>query len=234
VHCAATAGPEIGPVRKVNVDATRTLLDASRAAGTARWLHISTGAVYDFTKNPPLVSEDAPLKTDGDPYGLTKAQGDLAVLEAVTQGLHATILRPVAILGFHPTSTWAVRIPMRVRDGAIPLVGDGMNTWSWVHVENLVDATMLALESDIAVGRVYNVVDGQATWRAYTDHVRRWFDTPPLPSTPREEMPPGAYWTGRLSSERLRHELAWKPQLTYEDGMAEAEEYWKSVGSKRG
>jgi nucleoside-diphosphate-sugar epimerase len=228
VHCAATTGPDVETARAVNAGGTRAMIAAARAAGVKRFVQISSVAVYDFLANPPQIDEDSPIKKEGDPYGLTKAEADLVVLEAIAAGLPATILRPVAILGVHPSSTWSVKIPERVRDGKIPLAIDGRNTWSWVHVENLADALVLALEKDAAIGRTYNVVDGQSTWRSFTDDIRRWFGAPPLPTKSREELAPGQYWTGRFSSQRLRRELGWTPRLSYWDGMAEAEAYWRA------
>jgi nucleoside-diphosphate-sugar epimerase len=38
-----------------------------------------------------------------DQYGTTKAEGDRIVLEAIVAGFPATILRPGAILGVHPS-----------------------------------------------------------------------------------------------------------------------------------
>jgi len=234
VHAAATVGLDIEPVRVVNVAGTRSMIAAARATGARRFVQISTLGVYDLRANPQLVDEDAPLKTDGDPYGVTKAEADAAVLEAMTADVRATILRPGPVLGVHPTSTWAVMVPERVRDEgktALRINGkviDGSNTWSWVHAENLADALVLVLENEAAVGRVYNVVDGHTTWGAYTDDIRRWFGTPRLHAKPKEELPLHPLWTGRYSADRIRRELSWTPRLTYADGMGEAEAYWRA------
>jgi nucleoside-diphosphate-sugar epimerase len=227
IHCAAGAGPDLEPVRRINVDGTRTMSEVALAARAKRYVHISTIGVYDIA-GAPVVTEDTPLKTQGDPYGLTKAEADRVVLDAMVRGLPATILRPGAILGVHPTSTWAVKIPGMVRDRKIKLKDDGGDSWPFVHVENLVDAILLSIESDRAVGRVYNMVDEHRTWREYTDEIRAWFESEPLDSIPRAELPLNGYWTGRIDASRIRSELGYAPKLTYEDGMAEAATYWKS------
>ena len=48
---------------------------------------------------------------------MTKAEADRVVLEAMLRGLPPVILRPGAVLGLHPTSTWAVRMPEGIRAG---------------------------------------------------------------------------------------------------------------------
>lgn len=227
VHCAATAGGEPELIRHINWQGTRSMLEAARAARVSRFVHISTVSVYDFSANPALIDEDALLKSSGDPYGWTKADADKEVLTESRAGLPVVILRPPAILGAHATSTWAVKIPKLIRDGKLPLPADGLNTWSWVHIENLVDAVVLALEEDRATGRIYNVVDGHSMWRAFTDDLRKWFDAPPLRETPREELKPGQYWTGRYAAERIHDELGWIPRRTYAEGMAEGEAAWR-------
>jgi nucleoside-diphosphate-sugar epimerase len=226
IHCAATAGPEVEPVRRVNVDGTRALVDAALERGVTRFIQISTISVYD-REGRSAIDEDSPLKTSGDPYGWTKAEADRVVLGAMKRGLRATILRPGAILGSGPTSTWGTRMPQMVLDGKVKLRRDGGDTIPFVHVEDLVDAVMLALHSDRAIGQVYNVADESHTWREYTDEIRRWFDLPELERIPDAEIQPGAYWVGTASTERIRRELGFAPTRSYRDGMAEAERAWR-------
>jgi len=226
IHCAATAGPEIDPVRRVNVDGTRALADAALEQRVHRFIQISTISVYD-REGRSAIDEDSPLKTSGDPYGLTKAEADRVVLDAMKRGLDAVILRPGAILGAGATSTWATRVPQMVQEGKVKLRKNGTDTIPFIHVEDLVDAVMLALHSSRAVGRVYDVADEHHTWREYTDEVRRWFDLPELDRVPDAEIQPGTFWIGTVSTQRIRRELGFAPTRSYRDGMAEAEHAWR-------
>ncbi len=226
VHCAATSGPDLEPVRRVNAEGTRAMIEAALAAGCRRYVHISTCSVYR-TDGLALVNEEAPLKETGDPYGVTKAEADKIVLDGAARGLPAVILRPGAILGVHPTSTWAIKMPARVRDRQIKLTIDGRNTVPYVHVEDLVDAVLLALGSERAAGRVYNAVDGHMTWKDYTDEIRGWFGTPPLEVVPKDQVPDGGNWTGNFDATRIRAELNYAPRRTYAEGMAEAGRHWR-------
>lgn len=226
VHAAATAGPDLDAVRRVNAGGTRAMVEAALAAKVRRFVQISTVSVY-ASAGLERADETTPLKESGDPYGVTKAEADEIVLDAMARGLPATILRPGAILGAHPTSTWAVRVPARVRDREVKLKGDGGDTIPWVHVEDVVGAVLLALETDRAVGRVYTLADGRVTWREYTDRVRGWFGTAPLDSIAMADLPPGAYSTTLFVTDRIRRELGYAPTRSYDDGMAEAEAYWK-------
>lgn len=229
IHCAATVGPDMETARRVNVEGTRTMVEAALRARVRRYVQISTVSVYARIPEE-LLDENAPLKQEGDPYGFTKADADRVVLEAMERGLPAVILRPGAILGLHRTSTWAVKVPQRIRDGQTKLRGDGREPIPWVQIQDLVDAVLLALDDDRAVGRIYNVADGHTTWRRYTDDVRAWFGAPPLEETPVTEF--GEYWMGRFDASRIRRELGYAPRRSYEQGMGEAAEYWARERSR--
>jgi nucleoside-diphosphate-sugar epimerase len=234
VHCAATLGADLEDARRVNVGGTAGLAAAAREAGCRRFVHISTLSVYDWESGREVFDESAPLKTvvkayahtpAASPYyGLSKAEGERALAAEMERGLAATIFRLAAVLGVHPTSSWAVLVPAKVRDGQVMLYGDGSDPLPWTHVENVRNALLLALANDVAGGRAYNVVDGHVTWRRYVDDVRTWFLRPrPAPSVTRDRPPS----LGRCPADRIRADLGYAPLRTYEDGMAEAAAWWK-------
>ena len=230
VHCAATAGPDLEPVRRVNVDGTRSVVEATLRAGVPRFLHVSTLSVY-AKAGLETIDEDSPLETEGAPYGRTKAEGDRIVLAAAARGLGATIFRPGAILGVHPTSTWAVKVPSSIRDRKVKLKGDGGDTLPFVHVEDLIETALRSTEIDQSLGGVYNFADHSGTWRAYSDEVRSWFGTAPLDVIPEGDPAGGAPWTGRYDTARARVHIDHAPKRTYAEGMNEARRYWEGARS---
>jgi 2-alkyl-3-oxoalkanoate reductase len=221
VHCAATAGDDLAHVRHVNVGATRAILDAARAAEVLRCVHISTAAVYERGHHL-LIDESVPRVTEGDPYPLTKAEAEREVETAAFAGLATTILRPPAVLGWAPTSTWGQRVPERIRDGVMPAGRPAGDTFAWVHVDDLADAVRVALEEDRAVGGVYDVVGGCVTWGEYVDEVRSWF--PQAPDPVDRDAPPA--WAGLIRGDRLEEELGMRPWRTFAEGMDEAAVRW--------
>lgn len=227
VHCAATVGSDLDQVRRVNRDGTRTISRVALEAGIGRFVHISTGAVYD-RGDREVLDEDAPRRSEatpgGDPYSLTKAEAEEEVEAAARDGLPAVILRPPAILGYAPTSTWGVVVPTMIREGRFGQGRHPGQSLAWVHVDDLADAVVLALDSDRASGRVYNVVGGHTTLGAYVDDVRGWFDPPPA-----SPLDPDAddVWQGRYAADRIRDELGWEPQRSYDEGMAESIAHWQ-------
>jgi dihydroflavonol-4-reductase len=225
VHSAATADPDRETAARVNVTGTRSMIAAALENGADRYVQISTGSVYRL-EGITVVDEESPLLgPDGDAYGATKADADRAVLEhARRDGLRATILRLGAVLGVHPTSTWGVKVPDRIRSDPSLTPRPRSRTMPWVHVEDVVDALLLALSSEVAIGRVYNLVDEHTTWGDYVDRVRSWFGLEPQPEP--EGMPPA--WTGRFDGGRVRKNLGYAPRRGYEQGMEEAGAYWRA------
>jgi nucleoside-diphosphate-sugar epimerase len=170
-------------MRRVNVEGTRVLLEAAVQAGCTRFVHMSSVAVY-ARNDHAVVDESTPFLQEGLPFNLSKVAADHAVWAASAQGLPVTVLRLSAVLGGHPTSTWAVRLAQGIAQGKYVLEGDGSGSWPYGHVDNLAKAVVLAVHSSRAVGQAYNIVDRQTTAREYTDRFRQWRAVGPLPTRP--------------------------------------------------
>lgn len=237
VHCAATIADDLDEARRVNVGGTAALAGAAREAGCRQLIHISTVSVYDWEAGLEIFDESAPLKSAvksyvhspaASPfYGLSKAEGERALVAEMERGLAATIFRLGAVLGVHPTSSWAVIVPEKIRTGEVKLTGDGIAPLPWTHVANVRRAVELALARPISHGRAYNLVDGHVTWRRYVEDVQSWFTGALAAEPPREPSQPEARaFVGRCAIERIREDLGYQPPRTYEDGMAEAAAWW--------
>ncbi len=250
IHAAASIAGDLVEARRVNVSGTAGLAAAARSEGCGRFVHISTISVYDWVAARAALEaqgeggvdtefdETTPQKEGerayayspaGSPwYGLTKAEAERALEAEMALGLPATILRLGAVLGVHPTSSWAVGVPADVRAGRVRLVADGTGLIPWTHVQNIGRVVDLAVASPAAAGRSYNVVDSHVTFGRYVEDVRAWF--PDALPAPREAAGPGATFAARCSNERLHRELGYTPIRSYEDAMAEAAAWWRARG----
>lgn len=231
VHTAATADPDTA--HEVNVTGTRAIAGAALLS-ELRLVHVSTTSVYDLDatsdgtvdEGHPLVGRDgeaSPVSSSGSAYATTKAHAEHAVVRAVRNGLAGAILRPPAVLGAGPTSTWGTRVPRRIRDGDGPAIA-GESTFGWVHVEDLVDAVVAALAADPEVirGLTANVVGGHVPFARYRDEVASFLgDVPPPPPDP------DRVWRGSYSTAALVQTLDVRPSRTFEDAMSEIRASWK-------
>lgn len=161
VHSAALSAPW-GPARDfdlANVRATEYLIDAAERARVARFVHISTPAVYFDFRNHFEVKEDHPLPPPVNDYVRTKLEAERLVERATRRGLRATILRPRGIFGPGDTSLLP-RVIGALERGTFPVIGDGENLVDLSFVDDAAFAVGLALESEIAVGNTYHITSG--------------------------------------------------------------------------
>ena len=82
---------------RVNVGAVRSLVGTAIDAGVQRFVHCSSVGVFGRIDNPPA-DEDSPCHPD-IAYERSKLAGEQAVIEAVTTGFPAVIIRPVWVYG---------------------------------------------------------------------------------------------------------------------------------------
>lgn len=243
VHAAATVGPDLEAGLEVNVEGTRRVLAACEEAGVATLVHVSTTSVYDrpdhgdapVTEETPLVALDA---EHAGVYARTKAEAERVLANADTT--FVAVLRPPAVLGAGPTSTWGQRIPDRVRTGE-PVPLQRGSTFAFVHVDDLVDAILAAggldpeapnvpASSGAPAGagsptrarggsapQVANVVGGHVTVADYLDAVVDLLPTRPPSQPGRDETG----WTGRFSTDQLPRSFGVAPHRSFATGMAE-------------
>jgi 2-alkyl-3-oxoalkanoate reductase len=210
--------------QRIGVEGTLVLARAAAAGGVERLIHVSTSSVYDRSPEAGDVDESSPLVGDDcDDYSVTKRDADLAL--ARMDGITRVLLRPPAILGPGPTSTWNTLVPEEMRTDRDARRGGADRTFAWVHV-----ADLASLAADLAVGALpdsddaasgpihggcvaLNVAAPRATQLDYVGTV-----TAALGVDPVWEDTPG--WTGRLVADRA-HGWGWSPAVDLSDALAE-------------
>jgi|TARA_R110000822_G_scaffold93836_1_gene215649 UDP-glucose 4-epimerase len=178
-HLAAEARiqPAIkNPQRAVltNVLGTCNVLQASRENGVGRVLYSSTSSAYGLCNTPPL-SEDMPNDCL-NPYSVTKVSGEgLCNMYNKLYGLKTLIFRYFNVYGERQPVKGqyapVVGIFLRQFDAREPLtiVGDGLQRRDFTYVQDVVEANILASETDsddifgqtinIGVGRNHSILD---------------------------------------------------------------------------
>src|SRR3954468_4023406 len=156
VHAAAAlpirgSGSEIA---SVNVDGTRTILEAARRAGAARMIVISSTAVYGVPKIHPII-EDAPLHGVGA-YGRSKIEAEGVARSFGRDGPEVVIVRPKTFVGPERLGVFEILFNW-IREGRrIPILGDGSNRYQLLDVDDLVDAVVRTGAKPVA-GETFNV-----------------------------------------------------------------------------
>jgi dihydroflavonol-4-reductase len=154
-HVAATyreAAQKAEGYRRVNVDGTRHVLEAARAAGVRRVVHCSTGGVHGHIEHPPA-NEEAPLNP-GDRYQESKLEAEtLARREGERGGLEVVVVRPIGIYG--PGDTRFLKMFRGISRGRFPILGSGEVFYHLTYIDDLVEGFRLCAEVPAAAGRTY-------------------------------------------------------------------------------
>ena len=201
VHCAASVTADRDTSLRVNVDGMRCLVETLVAGDRPGLIHLSTVSVYDDAAGPEYDEDSAHWTSFEGEYGFAKAEAE-RVLTTLGRALASTVLRPALVLSMHPRSRWGPLAVERARSDEGCLLP--FPELPYVHVDNLVDAIVLAARAPQARGRAYNVVEGVADTREYLAAIYGAAGKSP-PSIPADAP------RLRFASERIRRELEWHP-----------------------
>ena len=248
-HLAAAAGtaPNAEMVQ-INVWGTRHLIAAARAAGVARFVHVSTVAVYGYRRRG-VVDETARLHPTGDMYADTKAIG-----EELARGddLPVVIVRPAQVYG--PRSgAWTLRM-LNLTRYVVPLVDGGRGACHPIYIDDLIDLLALAGVHADAPGQVFNgSPDPAPTWGDFLRAYGRMQGHERVLALPRALLyPPAAALEAALrvtdrrlplramvdfltaqvtySNRKAREVLGWTPRVGLAEGMRRTEAWLRTNG----
>jgi dTDP-glucose 4,6-dehydratase len=212
---------------RTHVIGTGVLLEAVRDRSVGRFLQVSTDEVYgsiaegSFTERSPL--------DPSSPYSATKAGGDLLVsAHAHTYGVDALICRGSNNYG--PRQYPEKLIPLCVLNALsgdpLPVYGDGRQVRNWLYVEDFCRAIHAVLLHGRR-GEAYNV--GGPDECENLEVVRRI-----LRLTGRDESliehvrdRPGHDRRYSLSSDKLRSQLGWEPQVRFARGLERTVDWYR-------
>ncbi len=146
-----------GAYEELNVEGTGRLLTACGRAGVSGFVFLSTVKAMGEGGNA-RVGETAPARPCS-PYGCSKRRAEIQVLEA-DRVPHRSVLRSTLVYGSGAKGNLA-RMIQSVERGFFPPIPQTHNRRSMVHVEDLVQALLLAARKPEANGRVFIVSDGR-------------------------------------------------------------------------
>ena len=150
LHMAAliSVHPRDEPLmRAVNVDGTRNAATAALEEGVRRMVHVSSVHSFDIWRLPHPLTEGDPkaVRADLPSYDRSKASGEQVLHEVIAQGLDATILNPVGIIGpFDHRPSLIGQALHEMWGGRVPIVPRG--GFCWVDVRDVADAIAVAME----------------------------------------------------------------------------------------
>jgi UDP-glucose 4-epimerase len=154
VHLAANADVRFGlshPRKDLeqNTIATFNVLEAMRANNVREIAFSSTGSVYGEATVVPT-PEDAPFPVQTSLYGASKlaCEGMIAAY-AEGYGIRARVFRFVSILGqrYNHGHVFDFMVQLTMNRHRLHILGDGKQRKSYLHVDDCIEALLLALNA---------------------------------------------------------------------------------------
>lgn len=226
-HLAANADVRFGTEHprkdlEQNTIATFNVLEAMRANCVRKIAFSSTGSVYGEAQVFPT-PEEAPFPIQTSLYGASKLAGE-GLIQAYSEGFgfQSYIFRFVSILGERYTHGHVVDFYKRLCENPreLHVLGDGHQRKSYLHVQDCINAMLLAIEHPNGNVNIFNL--GTDEYCEVNDSVR-WISEH-LGLNPRLTYSGGRRgWIGDspfifLDCSKIRG-LGWKPQLTIREGV---------------
>lgn len=177
IHTAALVSntPTADEAWRVSALGTRRVIDAAVAAGARRLIYLSSIRAFSDLGFPDGVTEDHPVRTDGNPYVDARVCAEQVVLQAHAAGqIAATVIRPGDVYG--PGCRVWITIPLEtIRAGLFLLPAMGQGVFSPVYIDDLVAAIGAAAAREAAAGQVFTVTGGVGVSCAeFFAHHHRW------------------------------------------------------------
>lgn len=145
--------------RRVNVEATRNLLEAATQSGVQRFVHCSTVGVQGDIDDPP--ADEEYRYGPGDHYQQSKLEGELLALEYAAAGAPVSIVRPAGIYG--PGDLRFLKLFRPISRGRFVMIGSGEVLYHLTFIDDLVDGIVRAGRRPEAIGEVFTLAGPRIT-----------------------------------------------------------------------
>jgi len=221
-----------------------------QAKAAFRFHHISTDEVYGSLGDEGLFTEETPYDPRS-PYSASKAGSDhLVSAWGHTYGLPVLITNCSNNYGpYHfPEKLIPLMIVKALAGETLPVYGKGANVRDWLYVEDHVRALQAVFERG-AVGRTYNVggnnekknLEVVETVCTILDRLRPRADGQSYASQIGFVADrPGHDARYAIDATRIKDELGWEPQETFETGIEKTvrwyldnESWWRGIVAER-
>jgi UDP-glucose 4-epimerase len=242
-HLAAVVGVKNylnDPLRvlDVNVIGTRNVLELSQRHGT-RVVFASTSEVFGKNPNPPFAEDDdrvlGSTRTARWSYSTSKAMAEHLVFAMHSAyGLPVTVVRYFNVYGPRQAPIFVVSQSIhRILNGRAPLLYDsGDQTRCFTYVDDAVAGTLLAADSDAAIGAAFNIGSmTETSMRDVVDLAIKVADVDTVSSA--EAVDTETRFGGRYEdiprripdSTKAQRELGWRLRITVEEGIRRTVEW---------
>jgi UDP-glucose 4-epimerase len=210
---------------------TLNVLLAARDEGVRRVVCASSSSVYGA--NPTLPKQEDMAALPISPYATAKLAGEGYCRSfGIGYGLETVALRYFNVFGARqdPTSQYAAVIPNFITalldNQPVTIFGDGEQSRDFTHVDNVVQANLLAMDAPDVTGKVFNVAYGRkVTLNELVTELQEL--TGSHVETNYEPRRAGDVPHSLASLERARAELGYEPEVDLREGLTRTIAYYR-------
>jgi nucleoside-diphosphate-sugar epimerase len=213
---------------QINVEGTLNLLKASCDLNVKHFIFASSAAVYGTTKSPQKKEDDSLNPTS--PYGVSKlaAENYVRVFQRL-YGLKTVCLRYFNVYGprqrvdVHGSYGGVISIFInRILNDMSPIMhGDGEQTRDFVYINDVVEANMLAMNSENGAGEAFNIGTGKnisiKQVAEILKHIMNKENLEDIHTEPRTTDIKHGY----ADISKAKRILGYEPQFSIEEGLTE-------------
>jgi len=205
----------------VNVKGTENIFKIGKKLGI-KVVYASSSSVYGNPISIPIKENDD--KNPLNPYAKTKLENDKMAEKYAKNGLKVIGLRYFNVFGPGQSKEYAGVIKLfleRIQQGLSPLInGDGLQVRDFVYVDDVVNANMLAMESNIN-GKFFNI--GTGTTISVLDLANMIIKFSGLKLKPIHRLAvPGDVRATQADITKAKMMLKWKPTTSIQDWLKNA------------
>jgi dihydroflavonol-4-reductase len=156
---------------EINVKGTRNVMEAVLETGVSKVVHVSTGIIYGKPADMPFTEESPVGPVRFSDYAETKYQGDLIAWDLhKTRGLPLVVVYPSGVLGPGDLKASGRYVQDLVYRRMPATVFDDTDL-TWVHVQDVAEAIVRALEKEGNIGERYLVGGEHLSFREFNQMV---------------------------------------------------------------
>jgi len=205
----------------VNVNGTENIFKIAKKLGI-KVVYASSSSVYGNPISIPIKENDD--KNPFNPYAKTKLEDDKLAEKYAKNGLKVIGLRYFNVFGPRQSKEYAGVIKLfleRIQQGLPPLInGDGLQVRDFVYVDDVVNANILAMESDID-SEFFNIGTNSAISVLDLANIIIKFSGLKLKPIHRSAVP-GDVKATQADITKAKMMLKWKPTTSLKDWLKSA------------
>jgi nucleoside-diphosphate-sugar epimerase len=203
----------------------------AKKARVKRFIYASSCSIYGYTQDE-LYDESGTIAC-GYPYGISKLQGERAVLQMADADFSVIALRQGTVCGWSPRMRFDLIVNTMYKTAIASGVITVNNASIWRPILDIRDATRAftrAVQASYGISGVFNVASGNYTVGQVADFVKDGIEERSAQRVRMEILAVKDFRNYKVSCGRARVELGYEPQYSIRDIVADIHAHADSYG----